>query len=126
MLCDYTNIIPTGILPVLLKSQGWLYRDSKEYNEYTLMKPDFYPVWYVLAVSMKAVIVCDCETIIEYKNKQYTDVEDLISEYGIDVISTYPSWNFLVEREWVVKKNGKYVYSFSSFDQITERKKLRC
>ena len=71
MLCDYANILPTEILPVFLKSQGWLYRDSKKYKDYTLMKPDFYPVGYVLAVSMKAVIICDGETFIEYNDKQY-------------------------------------------------------
>tara|TARA_R100000742_G_C4279366_1_gene103739 strand:- start:3193 stop:3573 length:381 start_codon:yes stop_codon:yes gene_type:complete len=126
MLCDYENILPNEILPALLKSQGWLYRDSKQYKDYTLMKPDFYPVGYVLAVSMKAVIVCDGETLIEYKDKLYTDVEDMISEYGIDVISTFHSWKFLVEREWVVKKNGEYVHSFSSCYQIGKRSKLRC
>lgn len=125
-LCDYSNIIPKGMLPIVLEAHGWIYKDSISYLNYTLMKPDFYPTGFVLAVSKKAVIICDGSSLIKFKDIEYTDVEEIISKFGRAIIDTFPQWEFEIEKEWTVMKNGVYVHSFSSFDQIEERKKLRC
>lgn len=125
-LCDYSNIIPKGMLPIVLEAHGWIYKDSLSYLDYTLMKPDFYPSGFVLAVSKKAVIICDGDTLIRFKGIEYSDITDLINEFGKEIINTFPQWDFVIEKEWTVMKNGQYVHSFSSFDQIEERKKLRC
>ena len=125
-LCDYSNIIPKGMLPIVLEAHGWIYKDSISYLNYTLMKPDFYPTGFVLAVSKKAVIICDGSSLIKFKDIEYTDVEEIIRKFGRAIIDTFPQWEFEIEKEWTVMKNGVYVHSFSSFDQIEERKKLRC
>ena len=125
-LCDYSNIIPKGMLPIVLEAHGWIYKDSFSYLDYTLMKPDFYPTGFVLAVSKKAVIICDGSSLIKFKDEEYTEVEEMINKFGKAIIETFPQWEFEIEKEWTVMKNGEYVHSFSSFDQIAERKKLRC
>jgi len=125
-LCDYSNIIPKGMLPIVLEAHGWIYKDSISYLDYTLMKPDFYPSGFVLAVSKKAIIVCGGESLIKFKGNEYSDVKELIDEFGRAIIDTFPQWTFEIEKEWTVMKNGEYVHSFSSFAQIAERKKLRC
>jgi len=125
-LCDYSNIIPKGMLPIVLEAHGWIYKDSISYLDYTLMKPDFYPSGFVLAVSKKAVIICDGSSLIKYNGNEYSDIEEMIKLHGREIIKTFPQWEFEIEKEWTVMKNGQYVHSFTSFDQITERKKLRC
>jgi len=125
-LCDYSNIIPKGMLPIVLEAHGWIYKDSLSYLDYTLMKPDFYPSGFVLALSKKAVIICDGTSLIKYNGDEYSDIEEMIEQHGKDIIETFSQWEFEIEKEWTVMKNGQYVHSFTSFDQITERKKLRC
>ena len=125
-ICDYSNIIPKGILPIVLKAHGWIYSNSIDYKGFTLLKPDFYPLGFVLAVSKKAVIVCDGESLIKFKGNEYADVQEIIEQFGYNIITTFPKWEFVIEREWVIKKNGEYIHSFTSFDQIVERKKIRC
>lgn len=125
-LCDYSNIIPKGMLPIVLEAHGWIYKDSISYQDYTLMKPDFYPSGFVLAVSKKAVIICDGTSLIKFNGIEYSDIEEMIELHGKDIIETFSQWEFEIEKEWTVMKNGQYVHSFTSFDQITERKKLRC
>ena len=114
------------MLPIVLESHGWIYKDSISYLDYTLMKPDFYPSGFVLAVSKKAVIICDGSSLIKYNGNEYSDIEEMIKLHGREIIKTFPQWEFEIEKEWTVMKNGQYVHSFTSFDQITERKKLRC
>ena len=125
-LCDYSNIIPKGMLTIVLEAHGWIYKDSLSYLNYTLMKPDFYPSGFVLALSKKAVIICDGISLIKYNGSEYSDIEEMIEQHGKDIIETFSQWEFEIEKEWTVMKNGQYVHSFTSFDQITERKKLRC
>jgi hypothetical protein len=130
-MIDNYNFLPPNTIHLLLDAFGWSYSKSNDYRNLdninmTLLRADFYPVGHVLAVSKKAVIVCDGESLIEYKDEVYEDVQELIDKFGNSVIDKFSSWKFLSEKEWTVKKNGEYVHSFSSFKDIKHRKKLRC
>ena len=130
MLLDNRNFIPLNTIGVVLSAFGWSHSESKDYSvgkeTLTIVKPDFYPAGHVLAVSKKAVIVCDGESQFEYQGKEYNDVQEIIGEFGIQIIETFPEWIFTLEKEWTIMKNGQYVHSFSSLNELRHRKKLRC
>jgi len=130
LLLDNNNFIPINTIGVVLSAFGWSHSESKNYTTseelVTIVKPDFYPNGHVLAVSKKAIIVCDGESQFEYQGKEYNDVQEIIGEFGIQIIETFPQWKFTIEKEWTIKKNGEYVHSFSSLKELRHRKKLRC
>tara|TARA_R100000781_G_scaffold9994_1_gene9680 strand:+ start:157 stop:585 length:429 start_codon:yes stop_codon:yes gene_type:complete len=130
MLLDNVNFIPVNTIGIVMSAFGWTHSESQNYSisgeSLTVVKPDFYPNGHVLAVSKKAVIICDGESHFEYRGKEYTDIQEIIGEFGIQIIETFPEWVFTIEKEWTIMKNGEFVHSFSSLNELRHRKKLRC
>ncbi len=118
-LLDNDSFIKANIVKDVMRTFGWSLSDYESFQDFALMRADFYPVGFVLAVSKRAVIVCDGETEIIYQKKKYYDVEELYESYGKDIISDFDEWKFTVVKEWVVKKNsGEFLTSFTTLKEM--------
>lgn len=134
MEIDGKNFMEVGTLKIVLGQMGWIFADklSDEVKDiYTSshivpLVPDFYKKGTVLAVSKKALILADGETEITYRDMKFTTVKDLCKHFGPSAIEDMDNWKFDVEMEWVVKKNGQWVTSFSNMYGCPFRTNIRC
>jgi hypothetical protein len=124
---DDDNFIESSIIQPIVQTFGWTLKDIKTYQEFALIRADFYPIGYIFASSKKAIIICDGETIVVYNDIEYTDVADLILQYGESIIDDFANWHFKVVKEWVIKKHsGEWVSSFSTLKEMPYRTRIRC
>ena len=111
---------------VLLEVKGWSLSIPKEMNGLAIFSPDFYPDDYVIASSKKSKIMSVGETSILYRGVNFDSVQSLMDTYGQDAISEFDLWEFTVQKEWVVFRNGEFITTFSDYLDIPKRTKIRC
>ena len=134
MKTDGKNFMEVGTLKIVLGQMGWIFADklSAEVRDINFPRqmvpliPDFYQRGTILAVSKKALILADGETEITYRDMKFTTVKDLCKHFGPSAIEDMDNWKFDVEMEWVVKKNGQWITSFSNMYGCPFRTSVRC
>ena len=124
-LNDNLNFTDKVNVPLFLKAFGWICKDFHTYEDLAPLKADFYPKGFVLALSKKAVILCDGESLIRYNGEEYNSFDELKAKYGKDAYLTFPDWELIEEKEWVVKKNGEWVYAFTDFSELPFRSNMK-
>ena len=122
---DGVNFVDKRVPPNLLKAFGWICKDFKTYDGLAPVKADFYPKGWVLALSKRAIIICDGETLIRYKGEEYYSFDELKQRWGNEAYLTFPDWEIIEEKEWVIKKNGEWLYSFSDFSELPFRSEMK-
>ena len=125
-LQDEINYADKTLVPKVFDIFGWKLKQFKTYEDLALVRADFYPVGHVLAISKKAVIVCEGSTLFEYKGVEYGDFDELLDSVGTIAYATFPQWNVKVEKEWTIRKNGECVLAFSNLSEMPYRKQVRC
>jgi len=125
-LKDDLNYADKRIIKTVFDIFGWNLKEVKEYDNVALIRADFYPVGYVLAISNKAIIICEGQSVFTYKNKEYNDFEELLNTIGSRAYSTFPNWQVGMEKEWTIRKNGEWIGSFSNLSDMPYRKQVRC
>ena len=63
-LLDNDSFIQKNIVRDVMRTFGWTLTDYIGYQEFALMRADFYPTGFVLATSKRAIITCDGESEI--------------------------------------------------------------
>ena len=127
MISDNKHILKEEVFLFCMKTSGWNIKKYKTHEGLVLLKPDFYPEGYILAYSSKAIIICDGSSVINYRGSVFNDIEELVERYGVNILSQYQNWDFMEEKEWLIKKtNGEWVSTFSKMSGLKNRKKLRC
>jgi hypothetical protein len=127
VLEDNINFVNAKVLPDLLKIFGWeLKKDIMVHNGLAVVRADFYPLGHVFAYSTKALIVCDGEMRIKHKGKEFTDFGQMIEEYGNSAFETFPEWEIEIEKQWAIKRSGKWVSAFTNLSEMPYRKTVRC
>ena len=124
-LNDGLNFTGKANLPLLLSAFGWICKDFMVCDNLAPLKADFYPKGFVLALSKKAVILCDGESLIRYDGEEFESFADLKFKYGRNAYRTFPDWEIVVEKEWVVKKNGEWLYAFTNFSELPFRSNMK-
>jgi len=125
-LQDEINYADKKLIPKVFEIFGWKLQTFKVYQNLALVRADFYPVGHVLAISKKAVIVCEGKTIFEWNNLEYSDFDELLEKIGERAYSTFPEWNIWMEKEWTIRKNGEWILAFSNLSEMPYRKQVRC
>ena len=115
-----------NLIPKVFDIFGWKLQTLQTYDNLALVRADFYPVGYVLAISKKAVIVCEGRTVFDYEGNEYRDFSELFEEIGQKAYSTFPDWKIWMEKEWTIRKNGEWVLAFSNLSEMPYRKQVRC
>tara|TARA_R100000353_G_scaffold168307_1_gene130777 strand:+ start:2144 stop:2518 length:375 start_codon:yes stop_codon:yes gene_type:complete len=123
---DARYFLPQEALKVLFEAHGWRLLDPKLNKGLAILCPDFYPNHFVIANSKKSKIESFGETEVSYKGKTFDSVDSLLRTYGEDAISDFHMWNFTVQKEWVIYRNGEFISTFDSVLDIPTRTKLRC
>ena len=96
-------------------------------NNVAVFKADFYDDESIIAVSPKGSQIRSLgTTVVKYQNKIFNSISELIKEFGNNVINSFDEWQFIEEKEWVVFKNGEWMYSFTTLDKLPKTTKLRC
>lgn len=123
---DLKNFISTDALHLLFKLNGWSSPRTIEIENMGIFKPDFYETGHVLVSSNKAIIQAKGYTVVKYKNKTYENVDSLLKEHGNLAVFDFQNWDFEVEKEWVLLKEGEWQTSFTTLDKLPKRTKFRC
>ena len=77
-LNDNNNYADVKLINQIFDIFGWNLQNYKTYQDLALLRADFYPIGYVLAISKKAVIVCEGSTVV---GSAFSDV----GGYGVGV-----------------------------------------
>lgn len=118
-LLDNDSFIQKIIVKDVMKTFGWTLSNYISHNDLAIMRADFYPTGYVLAISKRAVIVCDGETRVLFGGNVFTDIDELYDVHGKEIINEFNDWEFLMVKEWVVKKNsGAFLTSFTTLKEM--------
>lgn len=118
-LLDNDSFIQANIVKDVMKTFGWNLKEHKSFQDFALMRADFYPIGFVLATSKRAIIVCDGETEVIYQKKKYNSVDELFEFCGNDAIANFDDWNFIVVKEWVIRKNsGEFITTFTTLKEM--------
>jgi|TARA_R110000824_G_scaffold283693_4_gene472076 hypothetical protein len=118
-LLDNDSFIQKNIVRDVMRTFGWTLNDYIGYQEFALMRADFYPTGFVLATSKRAIITCDGESQISYNGNIFRDIEELYAIYGKESIKEFNDWDFLVVKEWVIKKNsGEFLTTFTTLKEM--------
>lgn len=125
-LNDNENFADENLIPKVFEIFGWNLQTFKVYQNLALVRADFYPVGHVLAISKKAVIVCEGRTVFDYKGDEYRDFDELLELVGEHAYGTFPEWNIWMEKEWTIRKNGEWVLAFSNLSEMPYRKQVKC
>mgnify|MGYP003646736745 CR=1 FL=1 len=125
-LNDNDNFADRQLISQVFDIFGWNLQNYKTYQNLALLRADFYPIGYVLAISNKAVIVCEGASVFYYDGEEYSDFEELFNSVGKEAYGTFPKWNILVEKQWTIRKNGEWISAFSTLSEMPYRKQVRC
>jgi len=125
-LDDNNNYADVKLINQIFDIFGWNLQNYKTYQDLALVRADFYPIGYVLAISKKAVIVCEGSTVFYYDGEEYSDFEELFNTVGEKAYGTFPKWDVVVERQWTIRRNGKWISAFSTLSEMPYRKQVRC
>jgi hypothetical protein len=125
-LQDEINYADKRLIPKVFDIFGWKLQQFKTYENLALVRADFYDVGHVLAISKKAVIVCEGISVFDYNGVEYEDFEELFNMVGEEAYATFPEWNIRIEKEWTIRKNGEWVLAFSNLSEMPYRKQVRC
>ena len=110
-----------------MKIFGWeVKQDYMTHDGLAIVRADFYPVGHIFAYSSRAIIVCDGEMQIIYDGLTFTDFSQLVEVYGNDAINTFPEWEIKIEKQWAIKKAGKWVSAFTNLSEMPYRTNVRC
>lgn len=124
---DLLNFIHENALQIMLDLKGWNYcKNPVILNGLAVVKPDFYANNHILATGRKGYIYACGETRINYAGKEFSSVEDLLSECGTEALNDFSNWKFLIEKEWVVTDGSRWLTSFSTLDKLPKRTTFRC
>ena len=124
---DTIRVIEKKTLEFLFELKGWTLRTPLFYKDKVLIMPDFYPANYILGHAKSALIICDGSSVINYRNREFNSVEELVSVLGEGEIVNYENWEFTQVKEWaVLKLNGKFLQCFSNPLELKTTKELRC
>jgi hypothetical protein len=136
MIVNGKDFMSEGALRMVLDQLGWTYAESLKditkgehdiEGEVLPLRADFYPVGWKLAQSTKAIITCDGQTIIHYKNERFLTPWGIFDMFGSDSLNDIENWKFEEEREWCIKKlNGDWVTTFTYLTECPFRTKVRC
>ena len=126
MLEDNINFMKKEVFPEFLSIFGWKVKEFKTYDGLAVIRADFYPIGHVLAISKKAVIVCEGNSQFDCSGSCYYDFKELIKQEGDSAYETFPSWVITVEKEWTIRKNGEWIHSFSNLQDMPYRKQVKC
>ena len=125
-LNDNENFADKNLIPKVFDIFGWKLQQFKTYENLALVRADFYPVGHVLAISKKAVIVCEGKTVFDFEDGEYRDFSELFGKMGEEAYKTFPEWKIWMEKEWTIRKNGEWVLAFSNLSEMPYRKQVRC
>lgn len=126
MTPDLINFIHENGLKLMLDVKGWKYSSSIIIDGLAVVKPDFYPNYYKLALGKKGYIYAEGHSRIEYAGRVFNSTEELLSVCGEDSIHNFQDWVFLEEKEWVITDGENWLVSFTDLTQLPNRKKYRC
>jgi len=125
-LNDNNNYADVKLIKQIFDIFGWNLQNYKTYQDLALLRADFYPIGYILAISKKAVIVCEGSTVFYYDGEEYSDFEQLFKLEGEQAYGTFPKWNVVIERQWTIRRNGEWISAFSTLSEMPYRKQVRC
>ena len=125
-LDDNENYAQKRLISKIFEIFGWNLQNYNTYQDLALIRADFYPVGYVLAISKKAVIVCEGNTVFDFDGLEYRDFNELYEKMGEEAYSTFPYWKIRVEKEWTIRRNGDWISAFSNLSEMPYRKQVRC
>jgi len=112
---------------MMMQINGWKLMNPTVINNVAVFKADFYDDESIIAVSPKGSQIRSLgTTVVKYQNKIFNSISELIKEFGNNVINSFDEWQFIEEKEWVVFKNGEWMYSFTTLDKLPKTTKLRC
>ena len=118
-LLDNDSFIQKLTVRDVMKTFGWILSDYISHKELAIMRADFYPTGFVLATSKRAVIVCDGETRVLFGGNVFKNIDELYDVHGKEVINEFNHWEFLMVKEWVIKKNsGEFLTSFTTLKEM--------
>jgi len=123
---DENNFCQPKLFNDLMNIFGWQLKEFKTVQDLAVVRADFYPVGHLLAISKKAVVICDGESEFIYNGNTYTDFNDLYSEIGDKAYNTFPDWEVIIEKQWAVKRNGQWVSAFTNIKEMPTTKQIRC
>lgn len=110
----------------MISLNGWKHPQTIELGNIAVFKPDFYETGHVIAKTDKAIIQAKGYTVVHYRDKTYSNVESLLKEHGVEAIHDFNNWNFEIEKEWVIFKDGEWQTSFTTLDKLPKKTKYRC
>jgi hypothetical protein len=124
---DLKSFISEEALTMMMQINGWKLMNPTVINNVAVFKADFYDDESIIAVSPKGSQIRSLgNTVVKYQNKIFNSITELIKEFGNKVIDSFDEWQFIEEKEWVVFKNGEWMYSFTTLDKLPKTTKLRC
>jgi len=127
MEADLRNFLNPSAFKIIIEQQlGWILKDFKTLNGLAVVRPDFYPNNHVLGISKKAVIVCKGKSLFSIGNKEYNSIDDAFDKLGVSILDTFEEWEWQMEKEWVIMKDGEWVGSFTILTECPFRTKIRC
>lgn len=110
----------------MFKLNGWVVQAVRDIDNVSVFKPDFYDNEHIIATSNKAIIVARGYTSIEYKGVIFETPDSLLSKFGKEAIQDFSNWDFSVEKEWVIVKDGEWITSFTTLDKLPKTTTYRC
>jgi len=124
---DLKNTISENAMQLMFELNGWTLTQPFTHKGIAFVKPDFYPDRFVIGTSKKGYIYACGHSRITYRGRVFDSVKELIDINGNSAIDNFKEWLFEVEKEWVITRNGQdFIFSFTTLDQLPNRKKVRC
>jgi hypothetical protein len=114
MLIDDDIFFNPKIPEQILKTFGWSIKTPIIQKGILFFKADFYEDGFILADRKNAIITSEGETLFYIDGKKYTNISTAIKDLGFSILESINTWDWKIEKEWVVtKKNGKFITTFS-------------
>jgi hypothetical protein len=114
MLIDDDIFFNPKIPEQILKTFGWNIKTPIIQKGILFFKADFYEDGFILADRKNAIITSEGETLFYIDGKKYTNISTAINDLGFSILESINTWDWKIEKEWVVtKKNGKFITTFS-------------
>tara|TARA_R100000322_G_scaffold136989_2_gene92803 strand:+ start:1159 stop:1551 length:393 start_codon:yes stop_codon:yes gene_type:complete len=124
---DLKNTISENAMQLMFELNGWTLSKPYVVDGIAYVKPDFYADNHVIGSSKKGYIYASGQTRVEYAGRVFSSVEELISTLGLGTLGHFSDWEFHEEKEWVITRDGQdFLFSFTTLDQLPNRKKVRC
>jgi hypothetical protein len=121
MLIDNEVFFDPVIPKVILTSHGWNIKDLYIKDEVLFFKADFYDNGFVLAESNNATITSEGETLFFIDDVKYTSVFSAVDKLGFSILESILEWDWKIEKEWVVNKNGAFITTFTKLYECPKR-----